>query len=214
MIRLLAMFFLSLALLPMAVPTYAAGGAGGQQEEEKCPDGKVRDKKTKKCVDAQHHTHVSYDASYPTGTIPTGFFAFCDKYPEECAVAEPDILTSDKMPLLEQVNRTVNASIRFKAEDDINADTWTLSPTEGDCDDYTATKRKLLADAGVPRGAMRAAFVRTVSEINHVFLVVSTTQGDFVLDNGSDEVYSLDRAMLLRLSIQDASNPRIWWQVY
>jgi predicted transglutaminase-like cysteine proteinase len=49
---------------------------------------------------------------------------------------------------------------------------------------------------------------------DHVFLVVSTTAGDFVLDNQTDEVYSLDRAMLLRLSIQDAADPMKWWQVY
>lgn len=201
-------------LVPMSgVPAYSAGGAGGQQTED-CPKGKVRDKQTKKCVDAQRGTDISYDTQYEPGVIPTGFHAFCEANPVECAKAEPDILTSEWFPTLERINRQVNASIRFKAEDDMNADKWTLSPLEGDCDDYTVTKRQMLNEAGVPRGAMRAAFVRTIDETNHVFLIVSTTGGDFVLDNGTDEVYELERAMITRLSVQDASNPRIWWQIY
>lgn len=212
MLRLLAVAVFVLPLF--SVPAYSAGGAGGQQNQEECPEGKVRDKKSGKCVDAQHHTDISYDKQYEPGLIPTGFHAFCAANPEECATAEPAIVTSDRIQLLEKINREVNASIRFMAEDDLNADTWTLSPAEGDCDDYAATKRKLLAAAGVPRGAMRAAFVRTAKETNHVFLIVSTAQGDFVLDNDTDEVYALERAMITRLSVQDAADPKKWWQVY
>lgn len=210
MIRLFAV----LAALLIAVPGYSAGGAGGKPAEDPCPEGKVRDKKTKKCVDAQRGADISHDASYAPGVIPTGFHAFCVAHPEECAKTEPDILTTDWMSVLEQVNREVNASITYKAEDDINADVWTLSPSEGDCDDYAATKRQKLALAGVPRGSMRTAFVRTANEKNHVFLIVSTVSGDFVLDNETDEVYALERAMITKLSVQDAADPKVWWQVY
>lgn len=206
MFRLLAV----LSLLLISVPAYSAGGGGGDNDQQKCPAGKVLDKKTGKCVDAKL-TPVSYDEQYPEGLIPPGFFTYCKALPEECAPVEPDILTSDWMPTLERINREVNAAITFKPDD---KDSWDVDAKIGDCDDYTVTKKKRLVEAGVPRGAMRAAYVLPVDEISHVFLVVSTVHGDFVLDNQTDEVYSLDRAKLLRLSIQDYSDPRKWWQVY
>lgn len=207
MLRLLAVFLL------LSVPAYAAGGSGGDDDKPKCPAGKVLDKKTNKCVDAQRSA-ISYGETYPKGLIPTGFYGFCADHPKECEPTEPDILTSDWLPVLDRINREVNAAITYRAEDDKNADKWTVSPDFGDCDDYTVTKRQKLIEAGVPRGTMRAAYVLTHDQISHVFLVVSTVQGDFVLDNRSDEVFEIERAMIDRLSIQDQSDPKAWWQIY
>jgi predicted transglutaminase-like cysteine proteinase len=207
MLRLVAI----VALVLGSVPAYSAGG-GEPVEKPKCKNGQVYNEKTKKCEDPQRGPDLNDKSAY--GLIPPGFYGFCKTHPDECRPVEPDILTSDWMPTLERVNREINAVIAYKPEGLWDDDVWTISPKDGDCDDYTVTKRQKLVEAGVPRGAMRAAYVLPADNKDHVFLVVSTTAGDFVLDNQTDEVYSLDRAMLLRLSIQDAADPMKWWQVY
>jgi predicted transglutaminase-like cysteine proteinase len=207
MIRLVA----ALSLLLLSFPAYSAGG-DPPPAAPKCSKGKVYSEKTKKCEAPKYGPDLNDKSAY--GVIPPGFYVFCKDHPEECRPVEPDILTSDWMPTLEKVNKTVNAAITYKPEGKWEQDIWTVSPKEGDCDDYAATKRQELIKAGVPRGAMRAAYVITAEETDHVFLVVSTVQGEFVLDNGTDEVYPIERAMVLKISIQDAANPERWWQIY
>lgn len=199
------------ALLLLTVPAYSAGGSG-PEDEPKCPKGKVYSKKTKKCEVPERGIDLQDKSAY--GLIPPGFYVFCKDHPEECKPVEPAVLTSNWMPVLEKVNREVNASISYKSEGQWNEDIWTVSPVAGDCDDYTVTKRQKLIEAGVPRGAMRAAYVQTPSNPDHVFLIVSTVLGDYVLDNETDRVYEINRAMLLKISIQDDANPQRWWQIY
>lgn len=207
MLRLLAVFLL------LSVPASAAGGSsGGPQDTPKCPKGKVYNEQTKKCEDPQRGPNLLDKSAY--GVIPPGFYVYCKDHPEECRPVEPSVLTSNWMPVLERVNREVNASIHYKAEGKWNEDIWTVSPSEGDCDDYTVTKRHELIKAGVPRGAMRAAYIQTPKGTDHVFLIVSTVVGDYVLDNETDEVYEVNRAMYVNFSVQDDANPQRWWKVY
>lgn len=205
MLRLFAVFLL------LTAPAFAAGGAG-PVEKPKCPDGKVYNEQTKKCETPKYGPDLNDKSAY--GLIPPGFYVFCREHPEECRPVEPAVLTSDWLPVLQRVNREVNGSITYRAEGKWDEDVWTLSPKEGDCDDYTVTKRHELIKAGVPRGAMRAAYVLTSKGTDHVFLIVSTVAGDFVLDNETDEVYELNRAMVDRISVQDDANPQRWWRVY
>jgi predicted transglutaminase-like cysteine proteinase len=207
MLRLVAIA----ALVLFSMPAYSAGG-GGPIEKPRCPEGKVYNEKTKKCEAPQYAPNLNDKSAY--GLIPPGFYVYCRNHPEECRPVEPAVLTSDWKPVLERVNREVNASISYKAEGKWAEDIWTVSPKEGDCDDYTVTKRHELIKAGVPRGSMRAAYVQTASGTDHVFLIVSTVAGDFVLDNETDEVYPIDRAMVTKISVQDDANPQRWWQVY
>lgn len=154
--------------------------------------------------------------TYPAGLVPDGFYVFCNDHPAECEPVEPaKISRAEWQETLDRINRETNASIVYRREDgEGQKDVWTLSPAEGDCDDYTVTKRQKLIEAGIPRGSMRAAYVLPVSKDPHVFLVVSTDEGDLVLDNRTDEIVEIERSMLLRLSIQDAAYPHVWWQVY
>lgn len=208
MLKILA----AVSLLLVTFPAYSAGGGSAKEDVPECPEGKVYSKKTKKCEDPQYGPNLNDKSAY--GIIPPGFYVYCKDHPEECLPVEPAVLTSDWMPVLEKVNREVNASIKYKSEGKWNEDIWTVSPIEGDCDDYTVTKKQKLVELGVPRGAMRAAYVSTPANPDHVFLIVSTVLGDFVLDNETDEVYPTNRAMLLNISIQDESNPQRWWQIY
>jgi predicted transglutaminase-like cysteine proteinase len=197
--------FLTIPLF--AAPAFSAGDGGLQPPPPECPAGQVWNKKLKKCVDAE-----LVPISTEPGVIPNGFHGFCVDYPTECERVEPDTISLTVWrATLDRINREVNASITYTVE---TVDSWNVGPEKGDCDDYTVTKRQKLIEAGVPRGAMRAAYVLTAEETNHIFLVVSTVQGDFVLDNNDDEVVEIDRKRILRLSIQDAADPRVWWKIY
>jgi predicted transglutaminase-like cysteine proteinase len=68
-------------------------------------------------------------------------------------------------------------------------DRWDLAEDgSGDCEDYQLLKRKLLADAGLPRRAMRMTVVIDEKNEGHAVLMVRTDRGDFVLDNKTDSV--------------------------
>lgn len=149
--------------------------------------------------------------AFGAGYVPWGFYGFCREYPVECAPTEQAVVSASLIPELDRVNRETNAEIRYRPENDrAGFDKWTLSPEEGDCDDYTVTKRQKLIELGVSRGAMRMALVLRIDGISHIFLVVSTTSGDFVLDNMSPDIYSLEQAKVLKISMQDHADPKVW----
>jgi len=66
---------------------------------------------------------------------------------------------------------------------------WAEAMKEGDCEDYALAKFKDLRDAGVPLEALRLACVFTETSGYHAVLVVTTENGDWVLDNRFDDIY-------------------------
>ncbi len=126
-----------------------------------------------------------------------GWVDFCQRYPQECIVdrSEPEILHLDRESwrLINEVNRAVNAEIKPATDQELYgiADFWTFPYSGyGDCEDYQLLKRKRLADAGLPRRAMRMTVV--IDELNegHAVLMIRTDRGDFILDNKHDEILS------------------------
>ena len=115
---------------------------------------------------------------------------FCRRMPAECRIdpAEPAIiaLTSDIWQMLIAVNREVNE--RIKPMTDLEhwgvIDRWDY-PDDGvgDCEDYQLLKRKLLAEQGLPRRALRMTVVLDENGNGHAVLMVRTDRGDFILDN-------------------------------
>ena len=63
-------------------------------------------------------------------------------------------------------------------------DRWDI-PTDGkgDCEDYVLLKRQRLAEAGLPRRAMRVTVVIDEENAGHAVLMIRTDRGDFILDN-------------------------------
>jgi predicted transglutaminase-like cysteine proteinase len=127
-----------------------------------------------------------------TGTAnPTPAWTdFCRRRPSECTIdpAEPKViaLTPAVWQMLVAVNRAVNQ--RIKPITDLKhwgvIDRWDF-PDDGlgDCEDYQILKRKLLADRGLPRRAMRMTVVRDGKGEGHAVLMIRTDRGDFILDN-------------------------------
>ena len=153
--------------------------------------------------------------------IPSGFIGFCLRYSDQCdlpANAPTSMtLTEQNWDLLNRVNRTFNASIRFV--DDRKhfgvTDYWTIATDgNGDCDDFALTKRKALIDAGLPVAALRIAMVLTDTREQHAILTVTTDRGDFVLDNLSDDVRPWAALRYSWFERQDAKTSWRWDKVF
>jgi predicted transglutaminase-like cysteine proteinase len=101
----------------------------------------------------------------------------------------PPAMTPELWSRLNSVNARVNGAIvqRTDMETYGQADYWT-TPLEdgqryGDCEDYVLEKQRALIAAGVPRRAVNIALVTTPWGESHAVLLVSTGDGDYVLDN-------------------------------
>ncbi|MCA1864455.1 transglutaminase-like cysteine peptidase [Agrobacterium genomosp. 3] len=149
--------------------------------------------------------------SRPT-IAPIAFAKFCDNAADQCArIGDRDTieLTKQKRTELQRINSEINSAIAYVGELE-GQDEWKLNPASGDCDDYAVTKRQRLLRAGWPSGALRIATARTPSGIGHAVLVVSTTQGDLVLDNRTNVVKPWKAVDLKWIKIQSHENPRVW----
>ncbi len=125
---------------------------------------------------------------------------FCERQPDECEVdtTEPTsiTLTSRLWQTIVSVNRRVNTTLTPMTDQAHwgTPDSWDL-PTDGagDCEDYQLLKRKLLAEAGLPRRAMRMTVVIDEKREGHAVLMVRTDRGDFILDNKTSAVLPWDQ---------------------
>jgi predicted transglutaminase-like cysteine proteinase len=148
-------------------------------------------------------------ASLPSGSQPIqnsgtakpilGWIKFCEQNPAECAVnaseARVITLTSQVWNAIVSVNKRVNAEIKPVTDQDHLGvvDNWSF-PTDGkgDCEDYQLLKRKILAEMGLPRRAMRMTVVIDELGEGHAVLMIRTDKGDYILDNKTSAILSWD----------------------
>jgi len=124
---------------------------------------------------------------------------FCARHPIECHVdrreAEIIPLTPRVWELITSVNREVNAAITPMTDMEQwgVVDSWDFPKTGyGDCEDYQLLKRRMLADAGLPRRAMRMTVVLDERNEGHAVLKIMTDRGPFILDNVTDTILPWD----------------------
>ena len=139
--------------------------------------------------------------------------AFCQSYPGECAVdrAEPAriALTPAAWTAIVSVNRRVNKTIQPMTDmDHLHvADRWDLAEDGiGDCEDFQLLKRHLLAEAGLPKRAMRMTVVIDEKGEGHAVLTLITDRGDLVLDNKTGTILPWHRTgyVFIKRESQDA----------
>ncbi|MDR3528080.1 MAG: transglutaminase-like cysteine peptidase, partial [Rhizomicrobium sp.] len=150
-------------------------------------------------------------------TAPDGFASFCSRFPRQCraqASAPSTVpLTDSLWRRLYYVNRGINKAI--KPETDLahygRAEFWTI-PADGygDCEDYALTKRRDLMRAGVPESVLRIAVVDTAKFGRHAVLTVSTDEGDFVLDNLTNQILPWNATGYVWVSAQNHADPMRW----
>ncbi|MBB3017336.1 putative transglutaminase-like cysteine proteinase [Microvirga lupini] len=135
-------------------------------------------------------------SSGQAGPTPA-WITFCKQMPDECAFdpSESAVITlnSETWKLLVDVNERVNATILPVTDQDHwgVADRWDY-PDDGmgDCEDIQILKRRILAEAGLPRRAMRMTVVIDELGAGHAVLMVRTNRGDYILDNKRPAVLS------------------------
>ena len=119
-----------------------------------------------------------------------------------------------------EVNVAINRAIKPRTDmEAFGVDNyWTLPLSdgpraEGNCKHYALEKRRRLIDDGVPSNALSLAIVVTPQSEVHAVLVVSTDQGDVVMDNLTDEVLDWRRTGYRWLVRQTPGAPLHWVEV-
>jgi predicted transglutaminase-like cysteine proteinase len=148
---------------------------------------------------------------------PLSHTSFCIRYPDDCALTESTAALpaspDGRRRKMKLVNDLVNAAIAPKAKPDRFRAHWAIGPLEGDCNDFSVTKRHELLNAGWPSSSLLLAEVRLIlTGEHHLILIVKSLGAHWVLDNLKPEIVSLaatrDQYVLVR--IESSENPRYW----
>ncbi len=150
-----------------------------------------------------------------SSAAPFAHVRFCLVEPGECQTREGAIPQdlAEMWSQLNAVNARVNASIGARPDGRASGDTWRLSPTTGDCEDFAITKRHALIEMGWPSAKLRLAVAVTARGVGHMVLVARTPVGDLVLDNRSPSVRGWEENDLSWKLIQSEDNPKRWLEV-
>lgn len=147
---------------------------------------------------------------------PYGFVRFCEANPDHCANrgledARVDA-TPERLSELDDINRSVNRNVKPMTDLEIYGvnEYWTLPTTAGDCEDYALLKQQLLQKRGWPSSALLLTVVRDEKGEGHAVLTARTAQGDFVLDNKSDNVHLWNQTPYEFVMRQSYLNPKVW----
>ena len=147
---------------------------------------------------------------------PYAFVGFCERNPRECARGPQEdqrfYASPARMKELDAVNRAINHEIEPSTDIDLYGmtDYWTMPSTKGDCEDYVLLKRKRLMELGWPASALLITVVRDERGEGHAVLTARTMQGDYVLDNKTDEIKLWHRTRYEFVMRQSYLNPRVW----
>ena len=117
---------------------------------------------------------------------------------------------------LPRINDKVNRQIVRRADIQTYGvlDKWATPLAQGDqygdCEDYVLEKRRALLAVGVPDHAMSIAVANTSWGESHAVLLVSTDQGDYVLDRLTPWILPWRKASLTWRERQGAGAPFRW----
>lgn len=153
-------------------------------------------------------------------SVPYGWVDFCNRYAGECdgPTLTPVVLppTAGTMRELDQVNRTINASVQSVTDMEHwgVVDRWDYPlDGKGDCEDYVLLKRKILMSRGFPRQALLVTVVKDHVGEGHAVLTVHTGKGDLVLDNMTDKVLRWDETGYRFVKRQSGEDQNRWMSI-
>jgi predicted transglutaminase-like cysteine proteinase len=159
---------------------------------------------------------VRFAVEYGSSLPPLGFVDFCRRDPSDCDASEDSparaTISTKSWRSLQLVNVTVNGAIAPVDDETLygTPEYWTVPTDAGDCEDVALLKKKKLEDAGFPAAALRLTVVLDEQGEGHAVLSVSTTRGDYILDNRRNDIRLWSRTGYTLLKRQSADNPRRW----
>ncbi len=153
---------------------------------------------------------------------PLGYSRFCARQPAQCVTEADGAAMAAKLTrsgLIASINYRVNRAIHAQSDqigygvpeywsEPLSEGRWT-----GDCEDYVLEKVRALRAAGVPGGALNIAMVTTASGRYHAVLLVSTLDGEYVLDNRTNAILRWDETGYRWDKRQIAGDPMAWRHV-
>jgi predicted transglutaminase-like cysteine proteinase len=161
-------------------------------------------------------TERAFAPVYGKTLPPIGFVEFCARDKQRCGSDNSHLrriaLTESHWNLLQQINARVNSSIAPVSDMDLYAvpERWDYPVDAGDCEDYVLLKKRELENLGFPSHALLITVVLDEAGEGHAVLTVSTSQGDFVLDNRRDAVIRWAETRYRFLKRQSQDDPRLW----
>ncbi len=148
---------------------------------------------------------------------PHAFWRFCDENAAECVKRRTVDARFETTPAhvreLDLINRQINRQIEPVTDLELYgiSDYWTLPrANKGDCEDYVLLKRQQLMARGWPASALLITVVRDEKLEGHAVLTARTTQGDYILDNKSDELKLWHKSSYLFVMRQSFLDPKSW----
>lgn len=131
---------------------------------------------------------------YGEARAPIGYLQFCGQFPQECAAAGRGrthmSLTEARWQELDAINRQINATVIAVTDLELygTEELWTYPNRYGDCEDYVLLKRLMLVRRGWAPESLLITVVWDENGEGHAVLTVTTSAGDFVLDNRRDDI--------------------------
>lgn len=125
---------------------------------------------------------------------PIGHYEFCQKYQSECDIRSkltpPPRVTEYGWNVIRDVNKDINSRIIAMTDQEVYGkdEVWEYPKTAGDCEDFVLLKRKTLIERGFAVSDLLITVVRKPDGEGHAVLTLRTNNGDFILDNLSDDV--------------------------
>lgn len=153
---------------------------------------------------------------YGSTLPPYGFVRFCQTHPRECTQGQFQQarlnVTGQRFAQLDEVNRHVNKLIEPESDLLLYGVTehWTIPTSKGDCEDYALLKRKILIAQGWPVSSLLITVVRDEKGEGHAVLTARTAQGDYILDNKTDEIKPWHRVPYAYVMRQSFIDPTVW----
>jgi predicted transglutaminase-like cysteine proteinase len=146
---------------------------------------------------------------------PIGFVEFCARNKNRCepaGSARRASLTKARWAMLRKVNSEVNLAIEPVSDQDLYAvpERWDYPVDAGDCEDYVLLKKRNLEDLAFPSESLLITVVLDEAGEGHAVLMVTTDQGDFVLDNRRSEILRWSDTRYRFLKRQSQEDPRVW----
>lgn len=147
---------------------------------------------------------------------PIGFVEFCQRSPEYCQPGQGKArrlaMNEQQWLLVRMVNAFVNGAIAPVTDETLygTPEYWTLPADAGDCEDVVLMKKKVLQSKGFPAEALRITVVLDENGDGHAVLTLTTSKGDFILDNRRNEIRNWVTTGYTPLKRQSAKDPRKW----
>ena len=155
---------------------------------------------------------------YQETRAPIGHVLFCQSNPDQCHdrnVSQPSVpqLTNERWNELVEINDYVNQTVSPVTDLDLyrTIEHWTYPQGgAGDCEDYVLEKQRHLVALGWPSESLLITVVRDENGDGHAILTVTTSAGDFLLDNRYPIIRRWQDAPYTFRKRQSHQNPSEW----